>query len=123
MDSSIQTDDTFDLKVDMLSMHDITSDASTNGKRRWRRDDEFWFDDGTVILIVGDVGFRVYRGLLTAVSPVLDDMLSRARAHVKSVSPDATFKHKHYRILLPRDSARDWQYVLRVLMSRGGRLR
>ena len=35
-----------------------------------KKDEEFWFDDGTVILHAGDVEFRVYRGLLESHSTV-----------------------------------------------------
>ncbi|KAI9061836.1 hypothetical protein FKP32DRAFT_1677767 [Trametes sanguinea] len=39
-------------------------------------DDEFWFEDGNLILIAGDVEFRIYKGPLIANSPVFKDMLS-----------------------------------------------
>ncbi|TFK85592.1 hypothetical protein K466DRAFT_494463 [Polyporus arcularius HHB13444] len=39
-------------------------------------DEEFWFDDGNIILIAGDVEFRVYKGLLADHSPVFKDMFS-----------------------------------------------
>lgn len=41
-----------------------------------RKDEEFWFDDGTITLIAGDVEFRVYQGLLARRSPVFADMFS-----------------------------------------------
>ena len=34
------------------------------------RDAEFWFGDGTVILVAKDIEFRIYRGLLADYSPV-----------------------------------------------------
>ncbi|KAI0632736.1 hypothetical protein C8Q77DRAFT_1196281 [Trametes polyzona] len=39
-------------------------------------DDEFWFEDGNLILIAGDVEFKVYKGPLVANSPVFRDMFS-----------------------------------------------
>ncbi|KAI0691728.1 hypothetical protein C8Q76DRAFT_592250, partial [Earliella scabrosa] len=39
------------------------------------RDDKFWYEDGSVVLIAGRVGFRVYRGLLADCSPVFRNML------------------------------------------------
>ena len=41
-----------------------------------KRDDEFWFDDGNLIIVAHDVEFRVYRGPLVRHSPVFREMLS-----------------------------------------------
>ncbi|KAI0632740.1 hypothetical protein C8Q77DRAFT_1218231 [Trametes polyzona] len=41
-----------------------------------RKDEELWFEDGTLILVARDVKFRIYRGPLIAHSPVFKDMLS-----------------------------------------------
>lgn len=41
-----------------------------------REDDEFWLEDGTIVLLAGQVKFRVYRGVLTEHSPVFVEMLS-----------------------------------------------
>ena len=41
-----------------------------------KRDEEFWFEDGNLILVAGDVEFRVYQGPLIAHSPVIKDTLS-----------------------------------------------
>ena len=38
------------------------------------RDEDFWFEDGTVVLVAEGVEFRVYEGLLADHSPVLRDM-------------------------------------------------
>ena len=40
------------------------------------RDTEFWFEDGTIILIAQDIEFRVYKGFLASRFPVFSDMLS-----------------------------------------------
>ena len=40
------------------------------------KDEEFWYDDGTLILIAANVEFRVYRGPLATHSPVFRDMLA-----------------------------------------------
>lgn len=39
-------------------------------------DDEFWFDDGNLILVARDTGFKIYRGLLAAQSSVFADMFA-----------------------------------------------
>ncbi|EPT05797.1 hypothetical protein FOMPIDRAFT_1057394 [Fomitopsis schrenkii] len=38
------------------------------------RDDTFWFEDGSVVLIAQNIGFRVYRELLTLRSEVFRDL-------------------------------------------------
>ncbi|TFY62998.1 hypothetical protein EVJ58_g3505 [Rhodofomes roseus] len=40
------------------------------------RDEEFWYEDGSVVLVAGNVGFRVYRGLLVRRSEVFSDLFS-----------------------------------------------
>ncbi|EIW56792.1 uncharacterized protein TRAVEDRAFT_170768 [Trametes versicolor FP-101664 SS1] len=40
------------------------------------QDEEFWFDDGNVILVAGEVQFRVYMGPLMRHAPVFADMFS-----------------------------------------------
>ncbi|RDX49019.1 hypothetical protein OH76DRAFT_1483508 [Lentinus brumalis] len=40
------------------------------------RDDKLWFDDGTVVLVVQDTEFRVYRGLLEDQFPIFKNLLS-----------------------------------------------
>lgn len=44
----------------------------------------FWFDDGTLVLHVGDVLFKVHRGMLIRLSPFLD---SAYQANTKVVPP------------------------------------
>ncbi|RPD53660.1 hypothetical protein L226DRAFT_459840 [Lentinus tigrinus ALCF2SS1-7] len=41
-----------------------------------RKDEEFWYEDGTIELLAGDVRFRVYKGVLAKHSPVFADMFS-----------------------------------------------
>ena len=41
-----------------------------------KHDDEFWFDDGNLILVARDTGFKIYRGLLAAQSSVFADMFA-----------------------------------------------
>lgn len=40
------------------------------------RDEEFWYDDGSVVLVAQDVAFRVYRGWLARRSEVFSGMFS-----------------------------------------------
>lgn len=41
-----------------------------------RRSREFWFDDGNVVLIASNIGYRLHGGVLARHSPVFRDMLS-----------------------------------------------
>lgn len=40
------------------------------------RDEEFWFEDGSVVLATSDIEFRVYKGVLADYSPVFRDMFT-----------------------------------------------
>ena len=48
------------------------------------KDNEFWFDDGNIILIAGNPQFRVYQGPLIRHSPVFRDMLSLVQPEVET---------------------------------------
>ena len=41
------------------------------------KDKEFWFEDGTVIIVAKDVEFRVYAGIIAAHSPVLKELFEK----------------------------------------------
>ncbi|KAL1938146.1 hypothetical protein VTO73DRAFT_11975 [Trametes versicolor] len=41
-----------------------------------KRDEEFWYEDGSIILVARDVEFRVFKGILAEHSPVFRDMFS-----------------------------------------------
>ncbi|PIL26301.1 hypothetical protein GSI_12057 [Ganoderma sinense ZZ0214-1] len=40
------------------------------------KDEEFWYEDGTLVLIAANIEFRVYRGPLAKHSPVFRDLLA-----------------------------------------------
>ncbi|OJT05756.1 hypothetical protein TRAPUB_3394 [Trametes pubescens] len=52
-----------------------TDSGPTPLKSQLTRDVEFWFSDGSIILIAGNTLFRVYHGVLAAHSVVFHDML------------------------------------------------
>ncbi|KAM5544059.1 hypothetical protein V8D89_002245 [Ganoderma adspersum] len=41
-----------------------------------KKDEEFWFDDGNIIVVAGDTAFKLYKGILSSVSPVFKDLFS-----------------------------------------------
>ncbi|RPD58558.1 hypothetical protein L227DRAFT_576943 [Lentinus tigrinus ALCF2SS1-6] len=49
----------------------MTTNVSTSERTKL-----FWPEDGTIILLAGQVKFRVYRGVLTEHSPLFAEMLS-----------------------------------------------
>ena len=40
------------------------------------RDEEFWYEDGNIIIVTSNVEFKVFRGILMDHSPIFKDMLS-----------------------------------------------
>ncbi len=79
-----------------------------------KRDEEFWLEDGTVILVARDVESRVYAGLLAAHSPVLKDLFDQSHPTRKISS------HRGEEIQCPiihlSDSPEDVRYILGVYM-------
>ncbi|KAI1781649.1 hypothetical protein LXA43DRAFT_647545 [Ganoderma leucocontextum] len=59
--------------------------GSTSGAQGFEKDKEFWFDDGTVILVARNIEFRVYEGLLGGLSPVFKDMFQADGHAVRNV--------------------------------------
>ena len=79
-----------------------------------QQDEEFWYEDGTVILVVHDVEFRIYKGLLADHSPVFRDMFSLPQPPDPPEAGCAPCPVVHL-----ADSPEDLRYVLRIYMARG----
>lgn len=77
------------------------------------RDEEFWFEDGSVILVAGDVEFRVFRSILAQYSPVFSDMFSLPQPSFTSGSPADPCPVVHL-----SDSPEDLRHILRVSMPK-----
>ncbi|KAH9925695.1 uncharacterized protein BXZ73DRAFT_49926 [Epithele typhae] len=73
------------------------------------RDEEFWFEDGSIILLVQNVEFRIYKGLLTEHSSAFVDLFSLPQPPTHSSCPV---------VRMSGDSARDWRHILRLYMPR-----
>ncbi|RPD58525.1 hypothetical protein L226DRAFT_148024 [Lentinus tigrinus ALCF2SS1-7] len=79
-----------------------------------KKDEEFWFEDGNITLVVGDIEFRIYRGLLIEQSEVFRDMFSLAQPSSQPhESPEPPVVHLYD----PPDSFR---HLLRAFMSGKG---
>ena len=80
----------------------------------YRRDQEFWFDDGTIILVAREIEFRVYGGLLAAHSSILKDLF--AQAH----STRTVVAYGQHKVPCPvvhlSDSPEDLRRILRIYM-------
>ncbi|KAI0640931.1 hypothetical protein C8Q79DRAFT_873204, partial [Trametes meyenii] len=70
---------------------------------------EFWLDDGSVILVAHQVGFRVYRNLLASQSRVFRDVFS-------SSSSSASETYQGCPLVHVSDSPQDLRHLLRVLI-------
>ena len=79
------------------------------------RDKEFWLEDGNIILIACDVGFRIYRGLLAAQSTVFADMFSCPNSTADEYYDDCP-------VVRLSDSPEDLRYFLRVLVPSAHRM-
>ncbi|KAH9925670.1 uncharacterized protein BXZ73DRAFT_33250, partial [Epithele typhae] len=77
------------------------------GSLPFRRDKGLWFSDGTLVLVVEDIAFRVYKGILTQHSSVLQTLLS----HPTSLATEGVAVERT-RV----DDTQDWRYLLRILV-------
>lgn len=84
------------------------------------RDAEFWFDDGTVVLVARDIGFRIYKGILTKNSPVFHDMFSFPQPQASTSPPSLSAAADPCPIVYLPDSPEDLRHILRVCMPNSG---
>ena len=76
------------------------------------RDEEFWFDDGTIVLGARNVAFKVYAGPLIEHSPVFKTMLLLPQPLDASNASDPGAE----RVIYLPDSPEDLRHVFEVLM-------
>ena len=92
----------------------------TGEHEHWRdlpRDEEFWYEDGSIILLTADVAFKVYRQPLLEHSPVFKDMLSLPQP-VNSAVSVVTTDGGVCPIVRLQDSSFSVRYVLRLLIPK-----
>ncbi len=77
------------------------------------RDGEFWYEDGTIILVARTVQFRVYKGVLADLSSVFADMFSlpQPTSSLLAGPADCPFVHLE-------DSPEDLRHILRALFPK-----
>lgn len=84
------------------------SSSSNNGLAHH---EEFWFDDGNIVLVAGNTAFRVYRGLLSAHSTVFSDMFEAS-------SPMDGETLEGCPVVRLSDSAQDLAHLLKILIPK-----
>ncbi|KAI0703099.1 hypothetical protein C8Q76DRAFT_801948 [Earliella scabrosa] len=100
---------------------DLPEEGKQEGVSSRKRDAEFWFEDGTIILIAQDIEFRVYKGLLASRFPVFSDMLSFPQpltAQGDLQEDQGSVPSPCPTVYLSGDSARDWRMVFRLFMPK-----
>ena len=80
-----------------------------------KHDEEFWLEDGNIILISSSTAFRIYRGLLAARSSVFADMFTAS-----SSKPDESYEGCP--VIHLSESPEDLRHFLRVLLPKSQRM-
>ncbi|KAM5536763.1 hypothetical protein V8D89_009573 [Ganoderma adspersum] len=99
----------------------IQPDANSEGQVRedqvFKQDEEFWFEDGTVILVACDTTeFRVYEGLLARLSPVFWDLFAEGHElRIVRMRGGQTFSCP---VVDVSDTPEDLRHLLRACFSR-----
>ncbi|KAM5534175.1 hypothetical protein V8D89_012195 [Ganoderma adspersum] len=78
------------------------------------RDEDFWYEDGMIILIAANVKFCVYRGPLAKHSPIFRDMLSFPQPPKDTSSPSNSVSYPSLDCPVVRltDSPNDLRHIL-----------
>ncbi|KAI0752028.1 hypothetical protein C8Q74DRAFT_1211611 [Fomes fomentarius] len=81
------------------------------------RDEELWFEDGSLILVARDIEFRVYKGPLVAQSGFFKDMLSLPQPGDSSSTPSNNSSSPSCATIHLSDSPEDLRHFLRVFVG------
>ena len=91
-----------------------SSQRESQSFRDLRHHEEFWFEDGNLILTTQGVGFRVYRGLLASQSSIFADMFASSSANADEVFDGCP-------VVQMSDSPGDLAHLLRILLPKSQR--
>ncbi len=80
-----------------------------------QRDEEFWFADGTVVLVARNVEFRVYKGILSIHSPIFAKMFTLPQPE-DAATATATSEQSQLQECPLYDSPEDLRHVFRVMI-------
>ncbi len=107
-----------DKSPDVSGTSEVVQPAQAEARLEEReQDEEFWFDDGNIIVVARDVGFRVYRGLLADCSPVLRELFSISQTHTASSSATVPTLGA-CPVVHVSDCPEDFRHLLRFYMPR-----
>ncbi|KAM5539634.1 hypothetical protein V8D89_006743 [Ganoderma adspersum] len=110
IDDHTNVDDHPSLKRARITLDgDGLSLPSTHSLANLEHHPEFWFDDGNIILIAQQTGFRIFRGLLAAQSTVFADMFAAASSQADETLDGCPVVHL-------TDSHLDVAHLLRILL-------
>ena len=84
-----------------------------NANANFRISNDFWFDDGNVILVASRIGYRLHGGILARHSPVFQDMLSFPQPEYSAEKADGC------PVVQLTEDAEDLEIVLRILYDGG----
>jgi len=80
----------------------------------WIRHPELYFGDGTIVLVVQSVVFRVYHGLLSSRSEVFQGMITVGSGPATTIE---TYDGCPVVVQLQGDSAEEFSYFLNALLG------
>ena len=88
--------------------------GDSEGLPQPKKDEEFWFDDGNIIVVAGDTAFKLYKGVLSSVSPVFKDLFSMPQPDNPETMDDCL-------VVRLNDSAKELRHFFRVATKPGFR--
>ena len=91
------------------------SDGAPTSVNGLKHDEEFWLEDGNIVLVSRNVAFRIYRGLLAAQSSIFADMFAAASSRA-----DETYEGCP--VIQLSESPQDLRRFLRVLLPKSRRV-
>ncbi|OCH85370.1 hypothetical protein OBBRIDRAFT_859454 [Obba rivulosa] len=87
---------------------DAQDGSSATGATELVRDEEFWYDDGSVVLQTGDHGFRVHKAVLSKAAPFFEGLFSVPQ-------PSGQDKVDGCDVVQMQDSCYDIRQLLRLI--------
>lgn len=93
------------------------ADGGADDGQSVKQDEEFWFEDGTVILVSHNAEFRVYQGVLAGLSPVFKALFAERDHELRKVplGGNQTFQCPVVRVTDPPE---DLRHLLRACFSK-----
>ncbi|EAU80889.1 hypothetical protein CC1G_03065 [Coprinopsis cinerea okayama7 len=117
-----ESPDSSPLSTIFVSESDLESTLSDLEDFRIKRSEAVWYDDGNVILQVGDTRFRVHKSILSAQSRVFRERFLEKPEAKKTKGKPGGGRPRRPRFVdgvevvrLEGDSVQDWTYVLQIV--------